>query len=88
MSISRRVSSFVASAIAGLVASQLVKLVWRLVVRSKPPTDKDDLSLSTAQVVSFAAVLAAATAVAQTLAERRALTRQIERAAAPAADAE
>ena len=77
-----------ASAIAGLVASQLVKLVWRLVVRSKPPTDKDDLSLSTAQVVSFAAVLAAATAVAQTLAERRALTRQIERAAAPAADAE
>ncbi|MCL1897757.1 MAG: DUF4235 domain-containing protein [Micrococcales bacterium] len=76
MSISNRASGWVTSLVAGLVASRLVKLGWRLVTKSKPPTDKQDLSLSTAQVVSFAALVAAATAVAQTLAERRALARQ------------
>jgi len=75
MSISKNLTGWAASVGAGLLAGWLVKLVWRAVAGAKPPSDRDDLSRSTMQVTAFAAVLAAATTAAQTLAKRRALMR-------------
>lgn len=78
MKIGERVATTLASLVSGLVAAQVVKVVWRLVVRSKPPTDAKNMDLPTVQVAAFAATVAAVTAVAQTLAQRAALSRFVE----------
>jgi hypothetical protein len=59
--------------IAGLVAAQVVGIVWRVATKSKPPKDTQDLGVATFTAVLFSGLLGAATAVAQTLAGRHAL---------------
>jgi hypothetical protein len=70
MDFQRRIYGWAATVVAGLVASHLVTLAWRLATRSRPPADTEDPRVPTSTAVTFAAVLAAATAVAQTLAAR------------------
>ncbi|MDR0627297.1 MAG: DUF4235 domain-containing protein [Bifidobacteriaceae bacterium] len=74
MKLTKRLYATVAAVAAGFIAGHLVKLVWRAVSGHDAPEDADDMSLSTIQVTAFAAVVAAATAIAQTLASRKALT--------------
>ncbi|MDR2378773.1 MAG: DUF4235 domain-containing protein, partial [Bifidobacteriaceae bacterium] len=69
----KRIYGALAAVAAGFLASRLVKLVWRAVSGQRAPEDAEDLTASTIQVTVFAALLAAATAVAQTLASRKAL---------------
>jgi hypothetical protein len=73
MKLTRWLYSTVATIAAGLVATALVKLVWRVVSGDRAPDDAEDLSASTLQVTLFAAAAAAAVAIAQTLAGRKAL---------------
>ncbi|MDR2347206.1 MAG: DUF4235 domain-containing protein [Bifidobacteriaceae bacterium] len=63
-----------ASVAAGFVASAVVKLIWKAASGKSAPADPEDLTVSTTQVTLFAVALAAATAAAQTLASRKALT--------------
>jgi hypothetical protein len=74
MKLIKRLYLAAATIAAGFVASHLVKLIWRAISGKKPPEDSDDLTASTIQVTVFAAALAAATAIAQTLASRKALS--------------
>jgi uncharacterized membrane protein YidH (DUF202 family) len=64
----------VATIAAGFVAGEIVKFVWKAVSGKGAPSDPEDLTASTVQVTLFAVALAAATAAAQTLASRKALT--------------
>ncbi|MDR1188270.1 MAG: DUF4235 domain-containing protein [Bifidobacteriaceae bacterium] len=73
MKLTKHLYVTLAAMAAGFVASSLVKVVWRLVAGEKAPEDADDLTASTVQVTVFAAALAAATAIAQTLASRKSL---------------
>jgi hypothetical protein len=73
MKLTKHIFVSVVAMAAGLAASQLVKLVWRTVSGQKAPEDADDLTASTIQVTVFAAAVAAATAIAQTLASRKTL---------------
>ncbi|MDR1824806.1 MAG: DUF4235 domain-containing protein [Bifidobacteriaceae bacterium] len=81
MKIVQRLYTTVATVAAGFVAAKVVKLGWKAVSGSKAPDDADDLSASTVQVALFAGLLAAATAVAQTLASRKALGRLVAKEA-------
>ncbi|MDR1442607.1 MAG: DUF4235 domain-containing protein [Bifidobacteriaceae bacterium] len=71
MNLRTRLVSAAAVMAAGFVASHLVKLVWRAVSGRKAPEDAGDLTASTIQVTAFAALVAAVTAIAQTLVTRR-----------------
>ncbi|MDR2564949.1 MAG: DUF4235 domain-containing protein [Bifidobacteriaceae bacterium] len=73
MRLTQRLATSLAAVAAGFIASHLVKAVWRGVSGQDAPEDPDDLAVSTIQVTVFAAVVAAATAIAQTLATRKAL---------------
>jgi uncharacterized membrane protein required for colicin V production len=70
MDLQRRIVRTVATVAAGFLASHVVTVVWRLATRQAPPRDTDDLAVATSTAVVFAGVLAAATAVAQTLVGR------------------
>ncbi|MDR1294583.1 MAG: DUF4235 domain-containing protein [Bifidobacteriaceae bacterium] len=73
MDLQRTIYRTLATVAAGFLPTHLVGLVWRLAVRQAPPKDAEDLDVPTSQAVVFAGVLGAATAIAQTLAARRAL---------------
>ncbi|MDR2380904.1 MAG: DUF4235 domain-containing protein [Bifidobacteriaceae bacterium] len=73
MKLATWVYTTLASVVAGIVATRLVRLVWRIVAGRPAPTDPDDLAASTIQVTIFAAAVAAVAAAAQTLASRKAL---------------
>ncbi|MDR2113901.1 MAG: DUF4235 domain-containing protein [Bifidobacteriaceae bacterium] len=75
MKLTKWLYSTLATVLAGFVATNLVKLVWRVAGGSKAPTDPDDPEASTWQVTLFAAALAAAVAAAQTVAGRKVLKR-------------
>ncbi|MDR3106948.1 MAG: DUF4235 domain-containing protein [Bifidobacteriaceae bacterium] len=77
---SKRLSVAVAAATAGFVASHLIKSAWWAVSGRKAPERADDMNLPTAQVTVFAALAAAATAIAQTLATRKVLASGHDRA--------
>ncbi|MDR1151224.1 MAG: DUF4235 domain-containing protein [Bifidobacteriaceae bacterium] len=73
MDLRRTIYRTVATVAAGFLATHLVALVWRLAVKEAPPKDAEDLGVPTSRAVVFAGLLGAATAIAQTLAARRAL---------------
>jgi hypothetical protein len=73
MDLQRRIYRTVATMAAGLLATHAVTFLWRLATRERPPKDPEDLDVPASTAVIFAALLAAATAIAQTLAARRAL---------------
>ncbi|MDR1798507.1 MAG: DUF4235 domain-containing protein [Bifidobacteriaceae bacterium] len=81
MKIVQRLYTTVATVAAGIVATQVVKRVWKAVSGNDAPMDSDDLSEPTLQVALFAGLLAAATAVAQTIAGRKALGRLVTKEA-------
>jgi phosphopantothenoylcysteine synthetase/decarboxylase len=74
MKLTKRISIALIAGAAGFLASHLVKLAWRAVSGEDAPEEVDNLALPTVQVTVFAAVVAAATAVAETLGTRKALT--------------
>jgi hypothetical protein len=81
MKLTKWLYTTVASVAAGLLASKLVKWGWRAFSGDKPPEDAEDLTESTLQVTLFAAILALAVTVSQTLATRKALTLLAKREA-------
>ncbi|MDR3359074.1 MAG: DUF4235 domain-containing protein [Bifidobacteriaceae bacterium] len=70
MKLAKWLYTTLATMAAGFVAAEVVKLVWRVVSGEKAPTDADDPATSTLQAAAFAALVAAAVAIAQTLAGR------------------
>jgi len=88
MRISKRSTGWAASLGAGLLAGWSVRAVWRAVTREEPPSDREDLSRSTWQVTVFAGVLAAVTAIAQTLAQRQAMVEKEAKEAKALAETE
>ena len=81
MSIHSKAYRAVVTMAAGLVASNLVALIWRMAMKDKPPKDTEDLELATTTAIAAAGLAGAATAVAHTLAGRHA-RRHAERQAA------
>jgi hypothetical protein len=81
--IQRKVYRTVATVLAGFLATRAVALAWRIASGQKAPEDTEDPSVRTSQAVVFAGLLGAATAIAQTLAARRALSAVAKHEAEP-----